>query len=108
MRRSAESLRGCGIAIKLCDDFRWKNPGGAAGVTCYCLSVSLAEVEKQALALDEKDRIHLAATLLETLPPEVELSDAEVLQRDADLDSGRAEEISHEEFVRRVERERGR
>ena len=70
--------------------------------------MSLAEVEKQALALNESERARLAASLLETLPPEVELSDEEVLQRDADLDSGRAEEISHEEFVRRVEQERRR
>ena len=70
--------------------------------------MSLAEVEKQALALNESERIRLAAALLETLPPEVEISDEEVLQRDADLDSGRAEEISHEEFVRRVEQERRR
>jgi hypothetical protein len=31
-----------------------------------------------------------------------------LLQRDADVDSGRAEEISDEEFVRRVEQERRR
>ena len=70
--------------------------------------MSLAEIEKEALALTEEERARLAVSLLETLSPEVELSDEEVLQRDADLDSGRAEEISHEEFVRRVEQERGR
>ena len=70
--------------------------------------MSLAEVQKQALALNEEERGQLAALLLETLPPDVEISDEEVLQRDADLDSGRAEEISHEEFVRRVEQERHR
>jgi hypothetical protein len=70
--------------------------------------MSLAEVEKAALALDEKERAHLVALLLETLPHEEEISDEEVLQRDADLDSARAKEISHKEFVRRVERERGR
>ena len=70
--------------------------------------MSLAEVQKEALALSENERARLAASLLETLPPEVEISDDEVLQRDADLDSGRAEEISHEEFVRRVEHERRR
>jgi hypothetical protein len=68
--------------------------------------MNLAEVQKQALALSENERAQLAASLLETLPPEVEISDEEVLQRDADLDSGRADEISHEEFVRRVEQER--
>lgn len=70
--------------------------------------MSLPEIEKEALRLTESERARLVASLLETLPPEVELSDEEVLQRDADLDSGRAEEISHEEFVRRVEQKRGR
>ena len=76
---------------------------------CYLSAMSLAEVEKQALALNENERARLAASLLETLPPPgAEISDEEVLQRDADLESGRAEEISHEEFVRRVEQERRR
>jgi len=71
--------------------------------------MSLVEVEKAALALNEKDRERLAALLMETLPPPgTDVSDEEVLQRDADLESGRAEEISHEEFVRRVEHERRR
>ncbi|MBM3834301.1 MAG: addiction module antitoxin RelB [Verrucomicrobia bacterium] len=70
--------------------------------------MSLAEVEKQALALNEKERARLAVSLLETLSLEIELSDEEVLQRDADLDNGRSEEISHEEFVRRVEQTRRR
>ena len=74
--------------------------------SCYLLAMNLAEVEKQALALSENERAQLAASLLETLPPEVEISDEEVLQRDANLDSGRAEEISHEKFVRRLEQER--
>jgi len=70
--------------------------------------MSLAEIEKQALALNEKERARLAVSLLETLSLEIELSDEEVLQRDADLDNGRSEEISHEEFVRRVEQTRRR
>jgi len=76
---------------------------------CYFPAMSLAEVEKQALALNEEERGRLAALLLETLPPPgTDVSDEEVLQRDADAESGRAEEISHEEFVRRVEQERRR
>lgn len=74
----------------------------------YVLGMSLAEVKKEALALNEDERARLAAALLETLSPEVEISDEEVLQRDADLESGRAVEISHEEFVRRGGQERGR
>lgn len=70
--------------------------------------MSLAQVEKQALALNENERARLAVSLIETLSPEIEVSDEDVLQRDADLDSGRTDEISHEEFVRRVKRERRR
>lgn len=71
--------------------------------------MSVAEVEKEALALPETERARLAVSLLETLSPSgTEISDEEILQRDADLESGRTEEISHAEFVRRVERERGR
>jgi hypothetical protein len=72
------------------------------------MAMSIAEVEKEVLALPENERARLVVSLLETLPPpEAELSDEELLQRDADLASGRTEEISHEEFVRRVEHERG-
>jgi hypothetical protein len=70
--------------------------------------MSLAKVEKQALALNENERARLIASLFETLHPDVEISDEEVLQREAALESGRAEEISHQEFVQRVERERAR
>ena len=66
--------------------------------------MSLAEVEKQALALNEEERGRHAALLLEKLPPPgTDGSDEEVLQRDADAESGRSEEISHEEFVQGVE-----
>lgn len=71
--------------------------------------MSLAEVEKEALALPEAERALLTVSLLRTLSAaDPGPSDDEVLERDAELDSGRAEEISHEEFVRRVTRERGR
>ena len=70
--------------------------------------MSLAEIQEQALALSEQDRARLIASLIETLPPDVHLSDDEVRQRDADLDSGRAEEISHDEFISRVEKNRHR
>ena len=72
-------------------------------------SMTIAELEKEALALTENERARLAVSLLETLPaPHAEVSDDEVLKRDADLESGKATEISHEEFIRRVEGERGR
>ena len=70
--------------------------------------MSLPEVEKEALALDERDRFRLVASLIETLPADCEVSDEEVLKRDTELSSGQAEEMSQEEFLRRVEAERGR
>lgn len=68
--------------------------------------MSLAEVEKEALALPEADRAELAAALLRTLCPEPGPSDEEVLHRDREVECGCVAEISHEEFVRRVERDR--
>ena len=70
--------------------------------------MSIAEIEKEALTLTEKERARLALSLLETLPADPEISDDEALKRDADLQSGQVAEILHEEFVRRVERERRR
>ena len=88
----------------------WRMRITVAGVNsfCYAMTMMLAEVVKEALALPENERALLAVSLLETLPPpEPDLSDDEVLERDAHLESGRAEEISHQEFIRRIERERG-
>jgi hypothetical protein len=71
--------------------------------------MSLAELQKEALDLPENERALLAVSLLGTLAPlEPEISDEEIMQRDADLESGRTKEISQEEFIRRVESERGR
>jgi len=71
--------------------------------------MSLAEIEKEALALSEEERGRLAALLLETLPPPgTDVSDEEVWQREAEMESGRVQPISHEEFVRLVQQERGR
>lgn len=68
--------------------------------------MSLSEIQKEALALSQKDRVHLAVSLLETIEPHIEVCDEEVLQRDADLESGRVVELSHAEFVRGVQKER--
>jgi hypothetical protein len=71
--------------------------------------MKLAEVEKEALALPECDRASLAAKLLDTLPPpETDVSDEEGEQREREMDSGQVAAISHEEFVRRVQEQRGR
>jgi hypothetical protein len=62
------------------------------------------QIEDEALALPESARAGLVCRLLQTLPPSAfEVSDEEVLQRDLELESGRVEPLSHEEFVRRVE-----
>jgi Putative addiction module component len=71
--------------------------------------MKLAEVEQAALALPEGERASLAAKLLDTLPPPgTDVSDDEVEKRERELDSGQVAAISHEEFIRRVEQERGR
>ena len=71
--------------------------------------MSLAELQKEALDLPEKERALLVVSLLETLAREDdEVSDDEILKRDADLESGRVSEISHQEFVRRIQSERKR
>jgi len=71
--------------------------------------MKLAEIEQEALALSERERASLAAKLLDTLPAEeTQVSDEEVENRERQLESGQVAAISHEEFVRRVEQERGR
>jgi hypothetical protein len=69
--------------------------------------MSLSEIEQAALTLPETDRAALVAKLLDTLPAfDGDVSDAEVDERDRELDKGTVAPISHEEFVSRVRRER--
>jgi putative addiction module component (TIGR02574 family) len=71
--------------------------------------MKLVEIEQEALALPDSDRAALAAKLLDTLPPPgTDVSDEEVERRERELDSGQVAAISHEEFVRRVQEQRGR
>jgi transcriptional antiterminator Rof (Rho-off) len=71
--------------------------------------MNVEEIEQQALALSDGERATLVARRLHTLPPvDAEISDSEVEQRECDLDSGKVTTISHNEFVRRVQEERGR
>ena len=71
--------------------------------------MKLAEIEQEALALSDQERATLAAKLLHTLPPPgTDVSDDEIEQREREIESGEVTAISHEEFVRRVQRERGR
>ena len=71
--------------------------------------MKLAEIEREALALTEGERAALATKLLDILPPPgTDVSDDEVERRERELESGLVAAISHEEFVRRVQQERGR
>jgi putative addiction module component (TIGR02574 family) len=71
--------------------------------------VSVEEIEHEALALPERERVMLVARLLDTLPPAgSDISDAEVDRREQELASGQVAPIPHAEFVRRVQAERGR
>jgi hypothetical protein len=75
----------------------------------YVVTVKLAEIEQQALALPDRDRASLAAKLLDTLPPTgTDVSDEEVEEREREMGSGKVTAISHQEFVRRVQKQRGR
>lgn len=75
----------------------------------YLGGMKLAEIEQEALALTEGERAALAAKLLDTLPPPgTDVSDDEVERRECELEAGQVAAISHEEFVRRVQQERGR
>jgi hypothetical protein len=71
--------------------------------------MSLSEIEQAALTLPETDRTALVAKLLDTLPTyDGDVSDAEVDERDRELDSGAVSPLSHEEFVTRIQRARRR
>jgi hypothetical protein len=71
--------------------------------------MKVEEIELEALALTESQRATLVSKLLNTLPSAAAvISDEEVAQREKDLASGKVSAISHDEFVRRVQRERGR
>jgi hypothetical protein len=71
--------------------------------------MSLIEIEKEALKLPERDKADLVCKLLGTLPSaDIDVSDEEVFEREQKLQAGEIEELSHDEFVRRVRKERGR
>ena len=71
--------------------------------------MKLADIEQEALTLSDRDRASLAAKLLDTLPPPgTDVSDEEVEQRERELESGQVVGILHDEFVRRVQKERER
>ncbi len=71
--------------------------------------MKLQEIEQEALGLSEKERADLVLSLMNTLAaPGADVTEEEVLRRDAELEDGSVEPLSHEEFVRRVRDTRGR
>ena len=72
--------------------------------------MSVAELEKLALNLAERERAGLAANLLRSLPPILADTDegvAEALRRDAELGAGSARVISLPELESEIKRRRG-
>jgi hypothetical protein len=71
--------------------------------------VTLSQIQQEAVALPEPQRVDLLRTLLDTLPPTgTDVSDEEIATRERELESGQVEPLSHEEFIRRVQAERRR
>ena len=71
--------------------------------------MKLQDIEQEALGLSERERADLVLSLMNTLAvPGADVTDEEVLRRDAELEGGSVEPMLHEEFVRRVREERGR
>ena len=71
--------------------------------------MTFQDIEQQALGLSDRDRAELVLSLMRTLAaPGAEIADEEVFRRDAELEAGSVEPILHDEFVRRIQDERGR
>jgi putative addiction module component (TIGR02574 family) len=71
--------------------------------------MKLQEIEREALALSESEHAALVLSLMDTLSaPGTEITDEEVLRRDAELESGAVAAMTHEEFVQRVQESRQR
>ena len=70
--------------------------------------MSLAEVERIALELSEKDRTLLASTLLESVGVDfLEHPAEEFERREREMNEGTVAEISYEELLKRVKAEGG-
>ena len=102
-QRSTEPQRG-GMA-----DDRPTGDCAAGGEGLSLPTMRLLEIEQEALGLGERERVRLILSLIDTLGAAgTDVSDEEVQQRDADLESGTVQPVLHEEFVRRVREERSR
>jgi putative addiction module component (TIGR02574 family) len=70
---------------------------------------AIEEIEKHILALPLKQRVFLAESLLQSLPPAAEETTeaeeiAEVERRDLQIESGQLKPLSEAEFWQRMER----
>lgn len=71
--------------------------------------MSLVEIEQEALKLSDREKARLVRKLIDALPSaDIDVSDEEVVEREQKLEAGEIEELSQDEFVRRVRKERGR
>ncbi|MBI2949816.1 MAG: addiction module protein [Verrucomicrobia bacterium] len=73
----------------------------------------MAEIERTILALPVEQRVRLAETLLDSLPPLSEIGSqadelAEVERREREIESGHVQPLSETEFWKQVEANRKR
>ena len=71
--------------------------------------MSVIEIQQEALKLSDREKARLVRKLIDALPSaDIDVSDGEVVEREQKLEAGEIEELSQDEFVRRVRKERGR
>lgn len=67
--------------------------------------VKLLDIQHQTEKLSTEDRAGLLAYLIHSLPhPPEGADDAEILQREVEMDSGVVQAVSHREFLQQVGR----
>ena len=78
-----------------------------SGLVTVAIMPSLTEVQEQVDELSTEDRQGLLAYLIHSLPsPPLGADDQEVMRREAEMDSGEVQAISHEQFLAQVGRGR--
>lgn len=66
---------------------------------------TLMEIQRQTAKLSAEEKEGLLAYLIRELPsPGQGADDAEVLRREEEMDAGRVQPVSHEEFLKQVGR----
>jgi len=79
----------------------------------YFIVMSVAEIQKSVSSLPDKERARLAVWLLDSLPPASgddagDESTAEAVRRREELDSGRVQPVTSDQFWKDVDQERKR